>query len=502
MNLRPLAGPGPDGGPTHRMTSHVATSLHDPDSGPDTNSIDASFRTVGLVLSLKAVLWLVLGTLLSLVASVKLHSPSMLADSAWLTYGRVLPAGWAALVYGFAGQAGVVVGLWVLARSVGQRLQAPLLVCAAGLLWNLGVLTAVVGILAGNSTGREWLEMPAGALAMLLIGAALFGVAGWRTFSARTLAAVYPSAWFIALALLAFVWFASVGLAMLGHSETRGAIQLLVQRWVANGFQRVWLGGLIVGLLVYALPRAAGRPLASRELTVLLFWCLAFLAPWAVTSPGDPLPRWVVSFGVAGQTLAAAGVLAAAVNFFKTAQGSGSRLTSSATGRLIAASAIAYVLAGALQYVTNLRPVASIVRFTWVGPATEWALVAAAVWAILAVLPEFFERATGRSLSAGLVGLNATLTLAGLAIIVASLLLGGVLQGFALSDPGKAYMDTVKGSMHGVRLSSLGFGLLFLAQLPLLAAVGSALYSVVNDAMDTVKGWSVAPSGKGMGARS
>jgi hypothetical protein len=53
-----------------------------------------------------------------------------------------------------------------------------------------------------------------------------------------------------------------------------------------------------------------------------------------------------------------------------------------------------------------------------------------------------------------------------------------------------------------VRLSSLGFVLFFLAQVPLIAAIAGVGISLVKDAMETVKSWSVAPSGKGMGARS
>ncbi|MCC6233992.1 MAG: cbb3-type cytochrome c oxidase subunit I [Verrucomicrobiales bacterium] len=476
---------------------------HTDSAGWAANEVDASFRPVALLLVTKAVLWLVAGSLLTLLASIKLHGPSMMSGSAWLTYGRVLPAGWTALVFGFAGQAGTLLGLWTLARAAGQRLQAPGLVLAGGVLWNLGVLAGVVGILAGFSTGREGLEMPSGALALLTVGAALTGVAGWKTYSARTTARVFPSAWFVLLGLIAFVWFASAALAMLGGADVRGSIQLLIQRWAGNGLQRIWLGGLALGLILFALPRAAQKPLASRELTLISFWSLVFFTPWAVTLPGDPLPRWVVSFGVAGHTLAAIGVLAAAINFWKTGEGAVARLFSTSAGRLVTGAAVAYVVAGTLQYLVSLRVVASVVRFTWLPVGIDWALVGGgAIWVVLSVLPEFVERATGRRLNPGLLNLNATLSLVGVGVVVLSLILAGVIQGMSLSNPGKAYMDTVKGSMHGVRLSSLGFLLFFLGQLPLLAAVVGGLTAVARDAVGAVKSWGLAPTGKGMGARS
>src|ERR1035437_8159530 len=52
-------------------------------------AIDASCRLPLVVLFLCAAVWLVIGSAFTLIASIKLHEPGFLADSAWLTYGRV-----------------------------------------------------------------------------------------------------------------------------------------------------------------------------------------------------------------------------------------------------------------------------------------------------------------------------------------------------------------------------------------------------------------------------
>src|SRR5512137_2793687 len=74
--------------------------------------IDASCRLPLVVLFLSAAVWLVIGSAFALIASIKFHAPGFLADSAWLTYGRVRPAGTSSLLYGFCVQAGLGVGLW------------------------------------------------------------------------------------------------------------------------------------------------------------------------------------------------------------------------------------------------------------------------------------------------------------------------------------------------------------------------------------------------------
>ena len=69
--------------------------------------IDASCRLPVLYLIWKAVWWLAISSIFSLIASLKFHSPNILADCAWLTYGRVQPAQVNMFIYGFAMPAGM-----------------------------------------------------------------------------------------------------------------------------------------------------------------------------------------------------------------------------------------------------------------------------------------------------------------------------------------------------------------------------------------------------------
>src|SRR5262245_45471844 len=92
--------------------------------GIGTADIDLSCRLPLLVLLASAAIWLVLGSVFALIASVKFHSPSFLADTAWLTYGRVRPVYYASMFYGFCIQAGLGVALWITARLAGRRLAA------------------------------------------------------------------------------------------------------------------------------------------------------------------------------------------------------------------------------------------------------------------------------------------------------------------------------------------------------------------------------------------
>ncbi len=474
------------------MIPTASTSPSPVSSAPGIADVDASFRSVALFMLAKATFWLIAGSLLLLLTSVKLHAPAMMSNVAWLTYGRLAPAGWDALVYGFAGQAGFAIGLWLLARASMQRLQAPLLVLAGAVCWNIGVLAGTIGILAGYSTGRELLEMPAGAMVCLVVGAGLIGAAGWITYAARTRTETYPSAWFVLLALISFVWFGSVALMMFAGDGPRGVIQVLVQRWYANGVLKLWLGGLSLAVIFHTLPQLLNRPLASRQLSLIAFWCLVFFTPWAVTAHGDPFPRWIVSVGMAGHFLAAIALVAIALNWWKTAEGAGRTLFASPVGRLIGIAALAYVAAGLLAFFVSFRGPASWARFTWIHHGLDWLLVGGAVTlSFFAVIPDFLLRATGRSLSPGLVRLHATLSLVGVLLIGLPLLIGGLLQGSRLADPSVAFLDALRSSMHLVRLSSLGLVVFLLAQGVFGLALVGLFRSLASECVATLKSWSV-----------
>ena len=78
--------------------------------------LDVSCRLPLMTLFGGAAIWLLVSSVFALIASIKFHGPGFLADSAWLTYGRVRPAAWNALIYGGPMQARLAVALRMLSR--------------------------------------------------------------------------------------------------------------------------------------------------------------------------------------------------------------------------------------------------------------------------------------------------------------------------------------------------------------------------------------------------
>src|ERR1700690_1741890 len=131
--------------------------------------IDASAKWPVLVLFGSALLWLLVGGALQLVASIQLHTPAFLAACEWFTHGRVAAAAQNALVYGWGMNAGFAFSLWLMARLSAAALRSGGWLLVAASFWNLGLTLGLIGILTGASTSYELLEMPR-FVTMLLLG--------------------------------------------------------------------------------------------------------------------------------------------------------------------------------------------------------------------------------------------------------------------------------------------------------------------------------------------
>ena len=144
----------------------------DTTSNPDglrRSAIDRSVKGPVMYLFASAALWLLAATILGLLSTIKLYSPEFLNIS-YLNYARVQPAHLNALVYGWAMQGAFGVMIWLAARRSGRELRngrAALII--AVIFWNVGITLGVLGILAGDSTSRQWLEFPHYVWPLLII---------------------------------------------------------------------------------------------------------------------------------------------------------------------------------------------------------------------------------------------------------------------------------------------------------------------------------------------
>src|SRR5213075_1624783 len=177
--------------------------------------IDASCRAPLLLLFVSGATWLLIGTFLGLIASIKFHGPGFVAGSAWLTLGRIRPAGMNALVYGFAVQSFLGILTWIICRLGRIPLLGQRATFGGGVMWNAAVTLGVLGILAGRSSGFALLEMPRIVPPLLVVGFSIVTVCALVTFHFRRDPDLYVSHWFLLGALFWFVWIYSASVLLL-----------------------------------------------------------------------------------------------------------------------------------------------------------------------------------------------------------------------------------------------------------------------------------------------
>ncbi len=282
---------------------------------------DRSCRLPLLVLFVSAAVWLVLGSAFSLIASLKFHSPNFLADCAWLTYGRVRPACNNSLLYGFCLQAGLGVALWLFTRLGGTTLAQRWLVTVGAILWNAGVTAGVLGILAGDSTGFENLEMPRYGALVLFLGYLMVGLGGVLTFHQRRQRALFASQWFLLAALFWFPWIYSTAELLLVMFPVRGVAQAVIAWWYSGNLQVVWLGLVGVATVFYFLPKLTERELHSGYLAQFAFWTLILFGSWCGIPNSAPLPAWMPALSTVASVLTIIPIVTVALNIYGTLRG-------------------------------------------------------------------------------------------------------------------------------------------------------------------------------------
>src|SRR6266516_4445967 len=420
--------------------------------------IDASCRVPVLFLFGCAAFWVVTASVFALIASLKLHVPNLLADCPWFTYGRVQAAQMNALIYGFAGQAALGVALWMIARLGRTLLVQPGYVVVGVIFWNAGVKLGILGILIGDTTGYEWLEMPAYASPILFVAYAIIGVCGLLTFHQRREPALYVSQWFLLAALFWFPWIYSTANLLLVFFPVRGVLQASINWWYMGSLSGIWFGFIGLAVIFYFLPKLTGRPLYSNPLAMVAFWTLALCGGWGGIHHGAPLPAWIPSVSTVFTGLTLIPLLAIAINWNKTLAGGSTNCQESLPLRFVLFGAVAYLLTGALGIGDSLPQVSQTTHFTFFTTARTQLLLygffgMTMFGAIYYIVPLLTQSEWP---SAKWADRHFTLAALGIALYVSSLALGGVLQGRALNDPNKSFLDALHIGLLFYRVSTLG----------------------------------------------
>jgi cytochrome c oxidase cbb3-type subunit 1 len=237
--------------------SAIRTRMRDPGLVA-ASSVDATTVHVLFEYVTWATVWLLVGTGIGLIVSIKLHWPEFLPFS-WLSFGRVRPVHTNTALLGWSSLVLVGLSLYVVAQTSRVSLWSPGLARLALWLWNLAIFGGLATLLAGVSRGpqeyREWVW----PLAVILAAAVLIdGYVLYRTAAMRALPEVYVSNWYI---LGAFCYLPILYVTSYLPWYQGGLGNTVVQGYYMHNAMGMWFTQMALGVSYYAIPRLLGRPI-------------------------------------------------------------------------------------------------------------------------------------------------------------------------------------------------------------------------------------------------
>jgi len=401
-------------------------------------AVDAAVRRPVMFLFLSGAGWLVIGSLLSFIASLKFHAPDVM-DVSWFSYGRVQPAATNSLLYGWAIQVGLGVGIWMMARLSRSVPKAVWVLEGSTVVWNLAVTFGVIGILGGGQTAMEWMEMPAAVWPVLLLSFVLIASSLIVQFRARRQGATFVSQWYLLAVAFWFPWLYLTTNVVLHHVPGSAVTDAATNSWYVLGMVYLFLVPLGLAVTHYLLPKVLGRPLHSHQLGLIGFWGLAALGGWmgAQKLTGGPVPTGLPALAGMASILLLIPAIAVLLNHWRTARGCGEIIGRSPSLRFTVFALFSFAVLALATVLLSTFWFGQTAQFTqaWEG-LQMLALVSFYTMAMFGAIYFIVPRLTGCEwLSARFIGSHFWLSAWGAGFLSMLLIVSGFAQGGLMNDP-------------------------------------------------------------------
>jgi len=207
-----------------------------------------------------------------------------------------------------------------------------------------------------------------------------------------------------------------------------------------------------------------GRPIQSYNLSLLGFWGLAFFYGQVGGHHlvGGPVPEWMITLSIVQSMMMIIPVAAFTVNQYQTLQGRLAALRYSPTLRFVGVGGLMYTASSVQGSFEALRSMNAVTHFTHytVGHA-HLGLYGFVSFVFFGAIYFTMPRVTGREWPyPRLIAAHFWLALCGIAIYFTSLTVGGWLQGEAMLDAARPFMESVAVTLPYLKARSVGGALM------------------------------------------
>ena len=409
--------------------------------------IDRSCRQTVLGYYASAVFWLLFGTAAALISSIKLHHPEFLENWEWLTFGRIRSVHLNTVVYGWSSMVGIGSLLWLQARLCKVRLPNRIVLPSTVMIWNIAVIWGVYELLAGHSTGVEWLEFPTRVLTFFGYVLLVLFWTSLTMFSRRRVRHTYVSQWYL---FGSVVWFPILYVAAVLLPATglvSGAAWATTNWWYAHNVLGLYITPMGLAAAYYLIPKVTGQPIHSYHLSLLGFWANALFYSWIGTHHlvGGPLPAWIITAGIVGSIMMFIPVITVAINHHMTMVGRFHMLRTSPALRFTVFGAMCYTAVSFQGSIEALRSVSQVAHFTHYTVAhAHLGMYAFYTMIMFGAMYYVIPRLTRNEWSSPrLIKLHFWTCAIGIGLYFVALSWAGWYQGLMMNDPGVPFLQVV-----------------------------------------------------------
>lgn len=297
--------------------------------------------------TLATILWGIVGMGLGVFIAAELVWPG-LNDilQPFSHFGRLRPLHTNAVIFAFGGCALFATSYFVVQRTCQATLFGGWLIPFTFWGWQAVIVAAAITLPQGLTSAKEYaeLEWPIDILITLVWVA--YAIVFFGTIVKRQTSHIYVANWFfgafiITVACLHIVNNMEIPVTLFkSYSIYSGAMDAMVQWWYGHNAVGFFLTAGFLGMMYYFVPKQAGRPVYSYQLSIVHFWALISVYVWAGSHHlhYSALPDWAQSLGMVMSLILLAPSWGGMINGLLTLSGAWHKLRDDPTLRFLVVS--------------------------------------------------------------------------------------------------------------------------------------------------------------------
>nr|WP_010133443.1 cytochrome-c oxidase, cbb3-type subunit I [Microbulbifer agarilyticus] len=325
--------------------------------------------------TIMSVVWGIVGMGVGVLIAAQLAWPAL--NDLWQPFthfGRLRPLHTNAVIFAFGGSVLFATSYYVVQRTCQTRLWGGWLIPFTFWGWQAVIVAAAITLPLGITSAKEYaeLEWPIDILIALIWVA--YGLVFFGTIVKRNTSHIYVANWFfgafiITVAVLHIVNSIAIPVSTWkSYSAYAGTTDAMIQWWYGHNAVGFFLTAAFLGIMYYFVPKQAGRPVYSYQLSIVHFWALISIYVWAGGHHlhYSALPDWTQSLAMIMSIILLAPSWGGMINGIMTLSGAWHKLRTDPTLRFLVVSLSFYGMS------TFEGPMMSIKTVNALSHNTDW----------------------------------------------------------------------------------------------------------------------------------